>query len=414
MKIAYLTGEYPRATDTFIQREVHALRDLGFSVDTFSVRRTAAEHHVGPEQQAEYQNTVFLLERVISLSSVMAHMKLLLASPGRYFDGLAVLFRLFDSDVKHCLTNIVYFCEAVILAETLKKRKIQHLHNHFANSSCSVALLASVVSGIPYSFTIHGPSIFFEPRKWRLDVKTEHAAFVSCISHFCRSQLMLFSAPKDWNKLFIVHCGVPRLFHEMDPKKPHTNEIPQLLFVGRLAQIKGLEVLFNALAMLKQDLAFRLTLVGDGAERGYLEERATQLGLAECTDFVGYKAQADVAALLRECDLFVLPSFAEGVPVVLMEALAAAKPAIATNVAGVSELVEHGHNGFLVSPGDFASLLDALRRVLGDENLRKTLGEHGKQRVEADFSSEKEARWIGDLFKCAQQNKLPDSPRPNF
>ena len=223
----------------------------------------------------------------------------------------------------------------------MRRSGVTHLHNHIAKSSCTVAMLASALSGIPYSFTLHGPDIFFAPEHWRLDEKIARARFVACISDFCRSQAMLWSDPAQWGKLKIVHCGV-------DPGRYRDGEREgtRLIFIGRLAAVKGVPVLLEAFAAaraVRPDLT--LTLVGDGPERAALEAEAARLGIAGAVRFAGYRSQDAVADLLASHDALVLPSFAEGVPVVLMEALAANLPVIATAVGGVGELVKDGETG---------------------------------------------------------------------
>jgi glycosyltransferase involved in cell wall biosynthesis len=214
--IAYLTGEYPRATDTFIQREVAALRDLGFVIETCSIRRTGPEHIVGPEQQAEQGRTFHVLPATLGPRGLIAQIKAL-RHPGRYLKTLALAWKTAPKGVRGRLYNLMYFAESVTLADHLRRRGVVHLHNHIAKASCTVAMLASALTGIPYSFTLHGPDIFFEPYHWRLDAKIERAAFVACISAFCRSQAMLFSDQRHWEKLHIVHCGVdPALYPGRD------------------------------------------------------------------------------------------------------------------------------------------------------------------------------------------------------
>ncbi len=397
-RIAYLTGEYPRATDTFIQREVAALRALGLTVETCSIRRTGPAHHVGPEQRAEAARTFHVLAATAHPGRSLAAHVAALRRPGRYLRALTLAWRSAPRGVRGRLYNLVYFAEAVVLARHLKARGITHLHDHIAMASCTVAMLASAVSGIPFSFTLHGPDIFFAPGHWRLDEKIARARFVACISHFCRSQAMLFSRPQDWEKLHIVHCGIhPARYRAGDGR---TGD--RLLFVGRLAAVKGLLVLLDALAAARTTRPdLRLTLVGDGPDRPMLEARVRAMGLDAAVTFAGYKAQDEVAAALQAADALVLPSFAEGVPVVLMEAMAAELPVVATQVGGVGELVTDGETGLLVPPGDCAALANALLRVMTDEALRQRMGKAGRARVTAQFDVTDQAARLARLFGSA-------------
>lgn len=410
VKIAYLTGEYPRATDTFIQREVAQLRAQGFEVQTCSIRRTGVEHLVGPEQRAEAAGTFYVLAAAARpLRSLRAHWRALRHDFGGWWRGLRLAWRTSPGGVKATLYQLFYFAEAVVLADELRAQGVQHLHNHIAKASCTVAMLCREISGIPYSFTLHGPDIFFEPIRWRLDEKIARATFVACISDFCRSQGMVFSDPSHWHRMHIVHCGVQPGRYQPPETRPGT----RALFVGRLAAVKGIPVLFHAVQGLLPDIpGFHLTLVGDGPERKVLESMARKMGLAKNIHFLGYKSQNEVAQLLREHDLLVLPSFAEGVPVVLMEAMAAELPVVTTQIAGVPELVSDGVSGRLVPPGDADSLQAALAEVLGNPDRAATMGRAGRARVVDQFDIEKEAAWLGTLLRGYMQGTPPATKRP--
>lgn len=406
--IAYLTGEYPRATDTFIQREVAALRELGIDVKTCSVRETDASHHVGPEQQSEAASTFYVLRAARSVPALLsAHVSLLTAAPGRYLQALKLALIAGAPGLKGLLYQIFYFAEAGVLARHLKTSGVCHLHNHFGNSSCSVAMLTSALSGIPFSYTMHGPAIFFEPMHWRIDLKIARAAFVACISNFCRSQGMIFAGPEHWDKMHIVHCGVhPDLYDRPSTPSSHV----RLLFVGRIAAVKGLPVLIEALPELtKRHPGLSLTVIGDGPDRGKIEARVKELGLTDAVVFAGYRSQAEVADALTETDIFVLPSFAEGVPVVLMEAMAARVPVVATRIAGIPELVEDDC-GTLVAPGDVVALSDAIGKLASDAELRCRLGEAGRTKVVADFDVGKEAERLASVLTASHHSL----PRPNL
>jgi len=407
LRIAYLTGEYPRATDTFIQREVAALRARGLTVETCSIRRTGAEHHTGPEQRAEAAGTFHVLESALSFRRLIAAHLAAWRRPGAWLRALRLAWRTSPGGIKATLYQVIYLAEAAVLAEHLRARGLTHLHNHIAKSSCTVAMLMSEMSGIPYSFTLHGPDIFYEPYRWRLDEKIARARFVACISHFARSQAMAFSAPEHWNKLHIVHCGVDPARYDTQSPKAHAH----LVFVGRLAGVKGVPVLLQALqGLIAEHPDLRLTLVGDGPERAALETLAQ--GLGDHVEFVGYQSQDAVAALLSEATLHVLPSFAEGVPVVLMEAMAARVPVVTTRIAGVPELVEDGVSGLLVPPGDADALRVALGRLLTDADLCRAMGEAGRVRVRTEFASDTEAAWLAALFQGYAEGVPPKHLRP--
>ena len=218
--IAYLTGTYPRATDTFIQREVATLRDLGFTIKTCTVRETDASHHVGAEQKAEAAATFPVLKNTLNpLTASRAHAALLRARPKGWLAALALAWRTRPPGLKALIWQVAYFLESGVLSHHLRQNGVKHLHNPFADANGSVAMLTSTMSGIPFSFTLHGPGIFFEPMKWRIDEKIARASFVACISHFCRAQAMYFSDQAHWDKLKIVHCL--SLIHISEPTRPY-------------------------------------------------------------------------------------------------------------------------------------------------------------------------------------------------
>ncbi|MCU0906553.1 MAG: glycosyltransferase family 4 protein [Rhodobacteraceae bacterium] len=395
LRVAYLTGEYPKASHTFIQREIASLRALGATVLACSIRRTGDRYLIGPEERDEAARTFHVLERAKQPSALlMAHGKAFLRAPGRYLSAVRLAARTGRPGLKGTLRQAVYFLEAGVLADHLRAQRVTHLHNHFADSSANVAMLTSALSGIPFSYTLHGPAELFEPESWHLGTKVARAAFTVCISHFARSQAMLFSDPSDWSRLRIVHCGVVPARYDT-PVRPVSGRA-RLLFVGRLTAIKGVRVLIDALERARAvNPAIDLTLIGDGEDRPWVEAQAARLGGISC---LGFQSQSEVAAALADHDAFVLPSFAEGVPVVLMEAMASRRPVIATRVGGVAELVADGRSGLLVAPGDAQALAQAILQLVDDADLRARMGAAGRSAVTADFDVEIEARRILALF----------------
>ncbi len=401
--IAWLTGEYPRATDTFIQREVAALRALGQPIETCSIRRTGPEHLTGPEQRAEAATTFHVLEATLSPGSLLRAALRALRRPARFGRTLALAWRCAPKGLRGRTYNLIYFLEALVLAAHLQDRGVVHLHNHIAKASGTVAMLASALSGIPHSFTLHGPDIFFAPEHWRLDEKIARAGFVACISDFARSQAMLFSDPAHWHRLHVVHCGVDPARYPAAAPGPGT----RLLFVGRLAAVKGVPVLLRALAAARAGAPrLTLTLVGDGPERAATEALVRQLGLQTAVRFAGYRSQSQVAQALAEADILVLPSFAEGVPVVLMEAMAAGLPVIASRVGGVAELVTDGVDGLLLPPGCEDSLASAIARLAVDPDTRARMGAAGRTRVARDFDAAQEAARLLTLLRATPDGRV--------
>jgi glycosyltransferase involved in cell wall biosynthesis len=396
--IAYLTGDYPKVSHTFILREVLSLRAAGLEVITCSIRKSPAAEFKGQEELRAREETFYVLEAARNpLQLLRSHGRTFLRKPGKWVSTLALAIRMRSPGLKAFFWQLFYFLEAGVLADHLCAKGARHLHNHFGNSSCSVAVLAAELAGIPYSFTEHGPAIFFEVERWALGEKIARARFVIAITHFCRSQLMLFSAPEHWGKIAIVHCGVDvSAYGRTDPR----GFGKRVAFVGRLDPVKGALLLIEAMAeVLKTHPDATLTLAGDGPARAPAEVRAADLGISSSLRFAGFMTQGQVAELLASSDMLVLPSFAEGLPVVYMEALASRIPVVASRVAGVPELVEDGVTGYTFPPGDVATLADRMTRLMTDPEKARMMGEAGRKAVEQGFDIAKEGRWLAEIFR---------------
>lgn len=395
--VAYLTGDYPKVSHTFILREVQAVRAAGVEVITCSIRQPPASEFKGQEEiaaRAETFNVIAAAKNPLRL--LAAHGRAILRAPGTWVSTLALAVRMRSPGLKALIWQLFYFLEAGVLADHLRRNRVRHLHNHFANSSCSVAVLASKLADIPFSFTEHGPAIFFEVDRWSLPEKIARASFVVAITHFCRAQLMLFSSPADWSKIAIVHCGVAPAAYRREPG----GNGKRVAFVGRLDPVKGALLLIEAMAeVLKAHPDATLTLAGDGPARAGAEARAKALGIDGSVRFAGFMTQGQVADLLARSDMLVLPSFAEGLPVVYMEALASRIPVVASRVAGVQELVEDGVTGYAVPPGDLPTLVDRIIRLMDNPNAARDMGLAGRSVVEQQFDIAREGAWLARLFR---------------
>lgn len=403
LRIGYCTGQYPRATDTFIQREVAALRAGGVHVDTFSVRRPSDSEMVGPEQRQERERTFYILPPSI-VGLLAAHLGFMFRSPGRYLSAMGLAWKTRAPGLKALVWQLFYFAEAAVLAREVNRRNLTHVHNHFVDSSCSVTMLAAAMGGFTYSVTVHGPWIWFEPMRWRVDEKFGRALFVSCISHFCRSQAMIFTPAQKWNRLHVVHCGVdPGRYERVE----HVQGGATLTYTGRLATVKGLPVLLEAMVAIRRaHPGVELMIVGDGPDRAMLERMAADLEVSGNVRFAGYQSQAAVAEQLGRTDVFVMTSFAEGVPVSLMEAMAAGVPVVAPRIAGIAELVDDGESGYLTPPGDAATVAERIIRLLDDAGMRRRFGEAGRRKVEAEFNLAHEAQWLRRILTSALDGRV--------
>jgi glycosyltransferase involved in cell wall biosynthesis len=387
---------------TFILREVAAVRELGIEIRTFSVRKSTERDILGPQAEKEVLTTRSLLplQRVAFFVAVL-HMCLI--HPLRSSRVFAKAIFGPDLSAASRWRRLLYFGEAVLLASWLVRGDFDHLHCHFGNSGSTTGMFAAELAGIPFSFTCHGSELN-QPIRFSLAEKVGQAAFVVCVSKFGKARLMYLSPPEHWEKLHVVHCGLlaPNKVASDSPQ-PVPQETLQkgILCVGRLAPEKGHLVLLDALALLaQQGLPYHCTIVGDGPLRAAIEAKAQTLRLTNFLTFTGSVDPARVAALCSIADVVVLASFTEGIPVVLMEAMAQGKPVVATRVGGVPELVENGITGLVVAPGDAQELADALYRILNDSKLAREMGTRGCSVVTKDFNLAVSASRLKSLFQA--------------
>lgn len=385
MRIAYLVSEFPRFSHTFITREVEGLRARGIAVTTHAIRPAPVEELLTEgDRRAAAETWTILPPRWGELAR--AHARAAARHPVRYLATLALALRLSAGGVRNGLWQLFYFVEAVALWDRLHAQGIRHVHAHFANVATAVALLAAHLGGEQWSwsFTMHGPTEFDDVSRYGLADKVRRARFVACISDYCRSQLMKLVTAEHWPKLEIVRCGVDPSVYETVERDRH--DVPvEVLCVGRLVADKGQDVLLDALDRVRRDgVNVHATFAGDGPDRPALERHAGTLGLGDAVTFAGAVGQDRIRDLYAAADVFCLPSFAEGVPVVLMEAMATALPVVTTRVMGIPELVEHGVSGELVAPGRADVLAAALARLAADPARRRAYGLAGREKVALD------------------------------
>jgi glycosyltransferase involved in cell wall biosynthesis len=296
--------------------------------------------------------------------------------------------------VRGALWQVFYFAQAIVLADHMHRLGLRHVHVHHANVAADVALLASAYSGGTWSLSMHGPTEFLDTARFQPGVKAERAALVACISEHTRSELAALSSHSE--HFHVVRLGIDPdaiAFHE-----PQEREGPlRILNVARMAPPKGHAVLLEAIAAL--DVPFQAALVGDGPERPALEALASKLGLDDRVHFAGALPADQTLARYAEADVFCLPSFAEGLPVVFMEAMAAGVPVIASRTSGTPELVEDGVTGLLVEPGRPEEVALALVRMAGDLELRRHLARAARERVDADYDLRANVRRLRDLLE---------------
>jgi len=397
--IAYLVSAYPATSHTFILREVLGLRKMGFRIATASINVDARPLSLITADERHERESTYVIKSHGLRGALIAQLWSLWHYPKGYAVGLLAALRRSLNNPRTTLRNLFHFTEALMVGRWMHREGIQHLHVHFATAGASVASLARKVFTISLSMTVHGPDEFANVGNEHFHDKIEAADFVVCISHFARSQTMQHSAPEHWKKLHVSRLGVdPGAFSPV-PR----NGDPQcfsLLCVGRLTPAKGQHLLLHAIAALHNSgEKVRLELAGDGPDRVSLQDHAETLGITALVKFHGALNHDQVKDLYASCDAFVLPSFAEGIPVVLMEAMASGVPCLSTRIAGIPELIEDGESGFLVSPSSLEELIDRLRQLIHDSALRKRFAINGRKRVCEAYHSE---RNIADLAALIQ------------
>jgi glycosyltransferase involved in cell wall biosynthesis len=386
MTIAYVVSQYPAASHTFIRREIEALRLRGVDIQTFSVRHPMVTELHSPRDRAEFDSTYYLLPTKPK-DLLAAHVVALATRPINYLRVLLLALRHRVPGLRALIWAVFHFAEAIQLARELERRKVRRIHNHFANSGATVGMLAAQFLQLPWSLTLHGISETDYPAGLLLSAKIEAASFVACVSEFGRAQAMRVSSPEHWNKLMIVRCGL----NLADlPKKPvNTNTRTRLICVGRLSAEKGHLGLLNAFASVRaRNLDAELVLVGDGPERMRIEQAIHTLNLQDVVHLTGVLAEKETLEQIAHADILVLASFMEGLPVVLIEALALGVPVVATRVAGIPELVVHEKEGLLFSPANWDELAENLSRLLSDSALRGRLAGAGRSKVFSKYNIE--------------------------
>lgn len=389
VRLAYLLSQYPAVNHVFMLREIRSLRRLGLDVHVASIRPPDRDLSLMTDAEREEAQSTYYVTRADLFRLALAHLRTLVARPVSYWRGLACA-------LGSGLYGIFYFAEAIAVGDWMRRRDLLHVHTHYAST---VGLIVARTFPVTLSVTFHGPVEFQDPGAFRLQEKVRASLFSCAISQYGLGQLMYAGGYPEWSKLELTPLGVD--LEEFPARPARSNPEPfQILCAGRLASVKGQHVLIAAMEMLiREGRRIRLRLAGDGPDRAALEQDVAARGLSAHVSFEGNLNQDQLRALYRESDALVLASFAEGLPVVLMEAMAMEIPCIATWVAGVPELIRDEVNGLLVAAGDAASLALAIARLASDADLRLRLGRAARQSVQQAFDVGKNVARLAEVFR---------------
>lgn len=408
-KVAYLVNHYPKVSHTFIRREILALESLGFQISRLSVRGWDNEL-VDPVDAAERKKTRYLLEDGV-IGLLKSAWSVFLQRPTVFLKAFRTAIKMGLHADRAWPYHLVYLLEACKALQWLEEENTPHVHAHFGKNSAEVAMLIHLLGGPTYSFTVHGSEEFDKPEYIKFDKKVEHCAFVVAVTSYCRSQIFRWISHADWNKVKLVRCGIESSFYENLPDTFPTQ--PRLVCVGRFCEQKAQLLLLAAAAKLKEKgIDFQLVLAGDGEMRAEVEREIDKLGLRDKVRITGWISSDQVREEILQSRALVVSSFAEGLPVVIMEAMALKRPIISTHITGIPELVEHGHNGYLCPAGDVDALALQMENCLrADEATLRRLGDNAQIAVLAKHHISTEAAKLADLFANLNgQNKSDQKP----
>jgi glycosyltransferase involved in cell wall biosynthesis len=408
MRIAYLVNQYPKISHVFIRREILAVEKAGCEVMRYSIRRNRTEL-LDPADKTEETKTQAVLG-VGAGGLLWAMISVAVRRPALFWRALWLAFRVGQRSDRGLFRHAIYLAEACVLVGWFTRDKIDHVHAHFGTNSAIAAMLCHMLGGPRYSFTVHGPDEFDKALLLALGPKIERADFVVAVSNFGRSQLFRRCPFSQWGKIDVIHCGVDDSFLE-------TNIAPmpaqrRLVSIGRLCEQKGQLLLIQAMARLqKEGHPAELVLIGDGEMRPDLEAAIQRDNLSNHVRILGWADNATIRRTLDESCALVMSSFAEGLPVVVMEAMARARPVLCTYIAGIPELVVPGRNGWLIPAGSVDSLVDALKQLLAtpQEQLAE-MGLHAREDVRKQHDIGAIAQQLIARFRSAIESPSHRSP----
>jgi colanic acid/amylovoran biosynthesis glycosyltransferase len=404
-KLLYLIGQYPAINHGYLLAEVRHLRDLGFQIDTVSVSLPDRPKQALTQAEREEAARTYYIKSLSPMDILRANLAEFILHPLRYLSGLALALRLPGLALGKIPYYFAYLAEAIILGRRMRDLGVAHVH---ANFSATVALIAARIFPITWSFGVHGFGELHDPSGTHLRERIKSAKFIRSISKFGRGQLMLSCQRSEWSKLLYCPLGIDPAEFAPRGNGPQQSSSIRLLSVGRLSQEKGQAILLESVAACAGcGLNLRLHLVGDGPDRHWLEQYAEKLGISSQVVFEGWMGQPELMAPYSNTDIFVLSSLAEGIPVVLLEAMALEKPCVAPYIAGIPELIGNGINGLLFSVGDSEELSEQICTLAGSVELRERMGKRARETVVRDYDMARNTARFGAIL---EQQLTPNTP----
>lgn len=407
LRVGYIMTHYPRVAQTFISGEIDSVGRAGVEVRCFAMNSATTGDRSAPDGDRRIAETTYLKSQ--TRSALTAFAKQFLRHPIGTSRVTAMAIASGGGSPRRIIRRLAHLVQAALVADVARREGLDYLHAQFGLAPATIAWLASALSiangrQLPFGFTIHGFHDFVDAAESRLDLKARDAAQVLCVSDFTRSQLCLVTPPEQWERYSVARCGIDLSAFKFR-ETTHQSRIPSVLAVGRLSAEKGFDVLIEALASLKEAGApQQLILVGDGPLRSSLEEKASEAGIADLVEFAGELKAEDVRKRLRDADLFCLPSFSEGLPISIMEAMAVGVPVVTTWVAGIPELAEAGVTALTVPPARADALAGALKQLAEDESLRRRLAAAARGRVEELHDQMRCGAIVAQLFAKAARS----------
>ena len=398
VRVAYLVNQYPKVSHTFIRREILALERAGVPVTRISTRGWDDKDLVDPDDVAEQSITHYIMKDGVS-GLLKATVGAFMRAPRAVIGACVEALRMSRKSDRPLLIHLAYVAQACRMLEWTRAERITHIHAHFGTNPAEVAMYVRLLGGPAYSFTVHGPDEFDKGHCLNLDKKIGRSKFIVAVNSYCRAQMFRRCAEADWRKVKQVHCGLERAFYEAAAMPVPAER--RLVCVGRLCEQKGQLLLVEAFAQVQNALGdCHLVLAGDGEMRGEIEAKIAALGIKDSVTITGWISSSQVRDEILASRALVLPSFAESLPVVIMEAMALRRPVITTYVAGIPELVIPGDTGWLVPAGSITPLAQAMQACLSaDADDLQRMGNAGYARVVVRHSADIEAARLARLFE---------------